>query len=92
MLNTMLSFVENVIVIVVVGVSLHYLGGLDWPWAILIGAAVLVALRWLLPSVRAARPRVSGRPGSARTRRPSEIELVRPESQLRSGPEVGSSR
>ena len=57
MLNTMLSFVENVIVIVVVGVSLHYLGGLDWPWAILIGAAVLVALRWLLPGVRAARER-----------------------------------
>ena len=57
MLETMLSFVENVIVIVVVGVSLHYLGGLDWPWAILIGAAVLVALRWLLPSVRAARER-----------------------------------
>ena len=57
MLNTMLTYVANVIVIVAVGVSVHYLGGLDWPWAILIGAAVLVALRWLLPSVRAARER-----------------------------------
>ena len=57
MLNTMLTYVANVIVIVAVGVSVHYLGGLDWPWATLIGAAVLVALRWLLPSVRAARTR-----------------------------------
>ena len=55
MLNTMLSFVEKVIVIVAVGVSLHYLGGLDWPWAILIGAAVSVALRWFLRSGVAAR-------------------------------------
>ena len=56
MLETMLSFVESVIVIVVVGVSLHYLAGLDWPWAILIGAAVSVALRWFLRSGVAARP------------------------------------
>jgi len=56
-LKTILSFVENVIVIVVVGVSLHYLGGLDWPWAILIGAAVSVALRWFLRSGVAARVR-----------------------------------
>ena len=48
MLKTMLTYAENVIVIVAVGVSVHYLGGLDWPWAIVIGAAVSVALRWLL--------------------------------------------
>ena len=40
MLKTMLTYVENVTVIVAVGVSVHYLAGLDWPWAILIGAAV----------------------------------------------------
>ena len=57
MLNTMLTYVANVIVIVVVSVSVHYLGGLDWPWATLIGAAVLVALRWLLRSVGATRER-----------------------------------
>ncbi len=39
MLKTMLTYVENVIVIVAVGVSVHYLGGLEWPWAISIGAA-----------------------------------------------------
>ena len=44
MLKTMLTYAENVIVIVAVGVSVHYLGGLDWPWAIVIGAAVSVAL------------------------------------------------
>ena len=57
MLNTMLTFVANAIVIVVVGVSFHYLGGLDWPWATLIGAAVLLALRWLLRTVGAVRER-----------------------------------
>jgi hypothetical protein len=53
----MLTYVENVIVIVAVGVSLHYLAGLDWPWAILIGGGVSVALRWLLPSGTLARVR-----------------------------------
>ena len=57
MLKTMLTYIENAIVIVAVGVSVHYLGGLDWPWAILIGAAVSVVLRWLLRSVGAARVR-----------------------------------
>jgi NhaP-type Na+/H+ or K+/H+ antiporter len=56
-LKTMLTYVENVIVIVAVGVSVHYLAGLDWPWAILIGAAVSVALRWLLRSVGVTRVR-----------------------------------
>jgi len=47
-LETMLTFIESVTVIVAVGVSLHYFGGLDWPWAILIGAGAAVALRWFL--------------------------------------------
>ena len=57
MLKTMLTYVENLTVIIAVGASVHYIGGLDWPWAISIGAAVFVALRWLLFSVRAARAR-----------------------------------
>ena len=57
MLNAMLTCVANVTVIVAAGVSVHYLGGLDWPWATLIGAAVLVALRWLLRSVGTTRTR-----------------------------------
>ena len=57
MLNTLLTYVANVIVVVAVGVSVHYLGGLDWPWAIVIGAAVSVALRWLLRSGTVARVR-----------------------------------
>ena len=55
MLKKMLTYVENVVVIVAVGVPVHYLAGLDWPWAILIGAAVLVALRWLMHSAAVAR-------------------------------------
>jgi NhaP-type Na+/H+ or K+/H+ antiporter len=59
----MLTYFENVIVILAVGVSVHYLGGLDWPWAILLGAAVSVALRWLFRSVgvaRAGKPPLTG--------------------------------
>ena len=48
MRKTLLTFLENVVVIVAVGVSVHYLAGLDWPWAILIGGGVSIALRWLL--------------------------------------------
>ena len=57
MLKTMLTYVENVLVIVAVGVSVHYLAGLEWPWAIVIGAAVSVALRRLLRSVVVTRMR-----------------------------------
>ena len=63
MLKTMLTFVENVAVIVAVGVSVHYFVGLDWPWAILIGGGVSVALRWLLRSgtiARARKPPLAG--------------------------------
>lgn len=50
MFKTMLTYAENVVVIVAVGVPLYYLAGLDWPWAVLTGAAVSVALRWLIHS------------------------------------------
>ena len=32
-------YLETVAFIVAVSVLVHYLGGLDWPWAIVIGAA-----------------------------------------------------
>ena len=57
MLKTLLTSLENVVVIVAVGVSVHYLAGLDWPWAIVIGGGVSVALRWLLRSGTVARVR-----------------------------------
>jgi hypothetical protein len=56
---------EAVAVIVVASVSVHYLGGLDWPWAIVIGAATSVVLRWLIHGGVLARwmkrPLVGGR-------------------------------
>lgn len=59
MLKTFPTYVANVIVIGAVGLSLHYLAGLDWPWAVLIGAGVSVALRLLIGSRSFAR---SGKP------------------------------
>lgn len=50
MFKTVLSTAENLAGIAAVGVPVHYLAGLDWPWAIVIGAAVLIALRWLIHS------------------------------------------
>jgi hypothetical protein len=63
MLKTVLTYVETVIVIAAVGVPIHYLAGLDWPWAIVIGAAVSVALRWLIRNgslARARKPPLTG--------------------------------
>lgn len=50
MLETMLISLGSVAVIAAVGVAVHYTAGLDWPWAIVIGAAIAIALRWLLRS------------------------------------------
>ena len=57
MAKTALSYVERVLLIVAVGVPVHYLGGLDWPWAIVIGAAASIALGWLIHSGTVARGR-----------------------------------
>ena len=56
MFKTVLSTAENVAVIAAVGVQVHYLAGLDWPWAIVIGAAVLIALRWLIRAAQRRHP------------------------------------
>jgi hypothetical protein len=47
-LTRLRTTIENVVVIAAVGVPVHYLTGLDWPWAIVIGAAAIIALRWLI--------------------------------------------
>jgi hypothetical protein len=50
-------YLETVAVIVAVSVPVHYFGGLDWPWAIVIGAATSVVLRWLIHGGTLARLR-----------------------------------
>jgi hypothetical protein len=47
-MKTALTYGEAVAVIVAVSVLVHFLGGLDWPWAIVIGGAASVVLRWLI--------------------------------------------
>jgi hypothetical protein len=55
MLETTLTALATVVVIAAVGLSVHYLAGLDWPWAIAVGAAVSIALRLLVPRAHLAR-------------------------------------
>ena len=52
-----LVYAESVAFIVAVAVPVHYLGGLEWPWAIVIGAAASIMLRWLIHSETGARLR-----------------------------------
>ena len=60
MSRTTLAYVETAAFIVTVGVPVHYLAGLDWPWAIVIGAAASIVLRFLIhaESVRDTRKRL----------------------------------
>lgn len=50
-------YAEAVAVIVAVSVPAHYVGGLEWPWAIVIGAATSIVLRWLIHGGALARVR-----------------------------------
>lgn len=43
-----LLYAESLAVILAVSVSVHYVGGLDWPWAVVIGAAASIVVRWLI--------------------------------------------
>jgi hypothetical protein len=54
---------ESVAVLLAVSAPVHYLGGLDWPWAIVIGAATSVVLRWLVHGGALARSRTRPLPG-----------------------------
>lgn len=46
--RTTLVPAATVAIIVAVGIPVHYLAGLDWPLAALIGAAVSIVLRFLI--------------------------------------------
>jgi hypothetical protein len=57
-------YAEVVAVILAVSVPVRYLGGLDWPWAIVIGAATSIVVRWVIhgPVARMRqRPLTGGR-------------------------------
>jgi hypothetical protein len=56
-------YLETVAVIVAVSVPVYYLGGLDWPWAIVIGAVTSIVLRRLIHGGVAARLRKRPLPG-----------------------------
>jgi hypothetical protein len=48
MAKTALNSAGSILLIVAVAVPVHYLGGLEWPWAIVIGAAGSITLRRLV--------------------------------------------
>lgn len=52
-----------VVAIVAVSLPVHYLGGLDWPWAIVVGAITSVAVRSVFTSGIVARRRKRLLPG-----------------------------
>lgn len=56
-------YAETLAVIVVVSVPVHYFGGLDWPWAFVIGAATSIVVRWLVHGATLARLRKRPLPG-----------------------------
>ena len=62
MFKTAFIYAETVVLVAAVSIPVHYLAGLDWPWALVIGAAASIALRWLTQSWRATRrrPHASG--------------------------------
>jgi membrane protein implicated in regulation of membrane protease activity len=63
MSKTALTYLEAVALIAAVSLPVHYLGGVDWPWAIVIGAAASIALRWLIHravAIRLRRPPLAG--------------------------------
>ena len=57
MLKTALNSLEAVALIAAVSVLVHYLGQVDWPWAIVIGAAGSIVLRWLIHRGPLGNPR-----------------------------------
>ena len=57
MAKTALNSAGTVLFIGVVAVPVHYLAGLEWPWAIVVGAAASIGLRWLINRVALAHLR-----------------------------------
>jgi hypothetical protein len=52
-----LTYIEAVVIIAAIAIPVHYLGGIDVPWAIVIGAAGSIAVRWLVHRAAPAGPR-----------------------------------
>lgn len=63
MFKRALMYAEALAVVLAVSVPVHYLGGLDWPWAIVTGAATSIVLRWLIHGGTLARLRKRPLPG-----------------------------
>jgi hypothetical protein len=61
--KTAFNYAETVAFIVAVSGLVHYLGGLDWPRAIVIGAVTSIVLRWLIHGGTVARLRKRPLPG-----------------------------
>jgi membrane protein implicated in regulation of membrane protease activity len=45
MSKTSTAYAQTLVILAAVAVAVHYLVGLDWPWAIVAGAVVSVAAR-----------------------------------------------
>jgi cell division protein FtsW (lipid II flippase) len=45
-----LTYIETAVLIAAVGVPVHYFAGLDWPWALVIGSAASIILRFMIHS------------------------------------------
>lgn len=56
MSNAILS-AQTLVILAAVAAGVHYLFGVDWPWAIVIGAAVSTALRAVARRWPEERPR-----------------------------------
>ena len=59
MLKSIAAYAQAVALIAVVAVPLHFLAGLDWPWAVVAGGLAAIVLR---PLIRRARIASDGRP------------------------------
>ena len=57
MIKTVLPYAETVMFTVVTSVPVHYFGGLDWPWALVIGLATATVLRALIHASTALHSR-----------------------------------
>jgi hypothetical protein len=56
-MTTTLRSAQSILVIVAIAVPVHFLGGLEWPWAIVIGAAGSIALGRVIRGGTVARRR-----------------------------------
>ena len=55
MVKRALIYAETALFTITVAAPVHYLGGVDWPWALVIGVAVSMVLRALIHGKAALR-------------------------------------